>query len=97
MLKQLENEQMSVMKLADYLICYRYQSKLLAQQMTSLFEEEAQNAISSVSSADGAALLNCVAEKRLLYFYVVNETLFKSKDASLDYVKAFGDQLHHWI
>ena len=96
MIKQLENEQMSIMKLADYLICYRYQSKLLAEQMTSLFEEEAQNAISTGASST-ASLLNRVAEKRLLYFYVVNETLFKSKDASLDYVKAFGDQLHHWI
>jgi hypothetical protein len=96
MIKQLENEQMSIMKLADYLICYRYQSKLLAEQLTLLFEEEAQNAISTATSTN-ASLLNRVAEKRLLYFYVVNETLFKSKDASLDYVKAFGDLLHHWI
>ena len=43
MIKSLENEQMNIMKLADYLICYRYQSKLLAQQLTSLFEEEAEN------------------------------------------------------
>jgi hypothetical protein len=84
------------MKLADYLICYRYQSKLLAQQLTQLFEEESENAITSTSLETGS-LINRIAEKRLLYFYVVNETLFKSKDASLDYVKAFGDQLHHWI
>jgi hypothetical protein len=89
MIKALENEQMSIMKLADYLICYRYQSKLLAQQMTTLYEEEAENAAATAN--DPATLLNRVAEKRLLYFYVVNETLFKSKDASLDYVKAFGD------
>jgi hypothetical protein len=31
MVKSLENEQMCITKLADYLICYRYQSKLLAQ------------------------------------------------------------------
>ena len=77
------------MDLANYLICYRYQSKLLSQQMTTLFEEEAENA--AATTADSAQLLNRVAEKRLLYFYVVNETLFKSKDESLDYVKAFGD------
>ena len=81
---------MSIMKLADYLICYRYQSKLLAQQLTQLFEEESDNAITNTSQ-DTGSLINRIAEKRLLYFYVVNETLFKSMDASLDYVKAFGD------
>ena len=81
---------MSIMKLADYLICYRYQSKLWAQQLTQLFEEESDNAITNTSQ-DTGSLINRIAEKRLLYFYVVNETLFKSKDASLDYVKAFGD------
>ena len=81
---------MSIMKLADYFICYRYQSKLLAQQLTQLFEEESDNAITNTSQ-DTGSLINRIAEKRLLYFYVVNETLFKSKDASLDYVKAFGD------
>ena len=34
---------------------------------------------------------NELAEKRLLYFYVASETIFKTKDAGIEYVKAFGD------
>jgi hypothetical protein len=62
--------------------------------LTALFEEEADNVQAGI---DGTSQINKVAEKRLLYFYVVNETLFKSKETSHDYVKAFGDSLHHWI
>ena len=48
--------------------------------MTNLFEEEAQKLRG-----------NDLAEKRLLYFYVANETIFKTKDQTLSYIKAFGD------
>jgi len=54
--------------------------------MTKIFEEESQRLKG-----------NDLAEKRLLYFYVVNETIFKTKETSLSYVKAFGDQMHNWI
>lgn len=48
--------------------------------MTKLFDEEAQRVKG-----------NNLAEKRLLYFYVANETIFKTKDTTLSYVRAFGD------
>ena len=48
--------------------------------MTKNFEEEAQR----LKGVD-------LAEKRLLYFYVANETMFKTKDSTLTYIKAFGD------
>jgi len=48
--------------------------------MTKVFEEEAQRLKG-----------NELSEKRLLYFYVCSETIFKTKESSLVYVKAFGD------
>jgi hypothetical protein len=38
-----------------------------------------------------------LAERRLLYFYVANETIFRSKDSDYDYVKAFGDLMSDWV
>ena len=38
-----------------------------------------------------------LAERRLLYFYVANETIFRSKDSYYDYVKAFGDLMSDWV
>jgi len=54
--------------------------------MTFYFDEEAQR-------LKGHAM----SEKRLLYFYVANEAMFKTKDKGLDYVKAFGDVMSDWI
>lgn len=38
-----------------------------------------------------------LAERRLLYFYVVNETIFRSKDSGYEYIKAFGDLMSDWV
>ena len=48
--------------------------------MTKVFEEEGQRLKG-----------NDLAEKRLLYFYVANEAIFRTKESTLSYVKAFGD------
>jgi len=68
------------------LACYKHQAKQLVGTLTKIFEEESQKLRG-----------NDLAEKRLLYFYVANEAIFKTKDSSLSYIKAFGDQMHNWI
>ena len=80
MAKSLSNEQLSIVKFSAFLACYKHQARQLAQAVTKLFEEESQKLKG-----------NELAEKRLLYFYVANETIFKTKDAGIEYVKAFGD------
>ena len=86
MAKNLRNEQQSIVRFADFLACYKHQARQLVAMLTKIFEDEA-------SKLRG----NDLAEKRLLYFYVANETIFKTKDATLSYIKAFGDQMHNWI
>ena len=80
MAKSLQNEQHSIVKFSAFLACYKHQARQLAQNITRLFDEESQRLKG-----------NELAEKRLLYFYVANETIFKTKDAGIEYVKAFGD------
>ena len=80
MAKSLQNEQLSIVKFAAFLACYKHQAKQLVQSITRLFDEESQKLKG-----------NELAEKRLLYFYVASETIFKTKDAGIEYVKAFGD------
>ena len=58
----------------------------LVSSLTKIFDEESQK----LRGSD-------LAEKRLLYFYVANETMFRTKDQGFAYIKAFGDQLHNWI
>ena len=75
-----------MVRFADFLSCYKHQARQLVALMTKLLDEEAQRLKG-----------NDLAEKRLLYFYVANETIFKTKDTTLSYVRAFGDQMHNWI
>ena len=84
--KNLRNEQMSIVKFAEYLTIYKKHSKPLVDYMTQMFEEESQKIKG-----------NNLAEKRLLYFYVANETIFKTKEYGIFYIKAFGDRLHDWV
>ena len=84
--KSLRNEHQSIVRFSDFLACYKHQAKQLVSSLTKIFDEESQK----LRGTD-------LAEKRLLYFYVANETMFKTKDSSLTYIKAFGDQLHNWI
>ena len=86
MAKNVRNEQQSIVRFADFLACYKHQAKQLVSTLKKIFEEESQKLRG-----------NDLAEKRLLYFYVANETIFKTKDTSLSYIKAFGDQMHNWI
>ena len=86
MCKNLRDEQQSIVRFADFLNCYKHQGRQLVASMTKIFEEETQK-----------LKANDLAEKRLLYFYVCSETIFKTKESSLVYVKAFGDQMHNWI
>ena len=77
MLKTLQNDQMSVVRIADLLICYRHQAKQLVQLISSSYTNEKPK--------------NDIHEKRLMYFYIANEAIFRSKDSGYEYVKAFGD------
>ncbi len=83
MLKTLSNDQIAIVRIADYLIVYRKYAKFLAQEMTRAYLEE--------------RAMKGLAERRLLYFYVANETIFRSKDSDYDYVKAFGDLMSDWV
>jgi hypothetical protein len=83
MLKNLSNDQIAIVRISDNLIVYRHQAKQLTQTMnTSYLEERAKQGL---------------AERRLLYFYVVNETIFRSKDSGYEYIKAFGDLMSDWV
>ena len=86
MAKNLRNEQQSIVRFADFLACYKHQARQLVTSLTKTFDEEGQKQRG-----------NDLAEKRLLYFYVANETIFKTKDTTLAYIKAFGDQMYNWI
>lgn len=86
MCKGLRNEQQSIVRFSDFLACYKHQARQLVGLMTKVFEEESQRLKG-----------NDLAEKRLLYFYVANEAIFRTKEKTLSYVKAFGDQMHNWI
>jgi CID domain len=37
------------------------------------------------------------AERKLTYFYLVHETIFRSKDQGIEFVAAFGDLLMPWV
>jgi hypothetical protein len=77
MLKALHNDQMSVVRVADYLVCYRHQAKLLVSLISGAYAEEKPRP--------------SLGEKRLMYFYAAHEAIFRSKDQGFEYVKAFGD------
>ncbi len=83
MLKTLSNDQIAIVRIADYLIVYRKYAKSLASEMTKAYLEE--------------RAMKGLAERRLLYFYVANEAIFRSKDSDYDYVKAFGDLMSDWV
>ena len=74
---------MSVVRIADYLMCYRHQAKQLVTLISSAYTEEKPR--------------QGLNEKRLMYFYIVNETIFRSKEKGFEYIKAFGDQLNDWV
>jgi len=83
MLKQLSNDQIAIVRIADTLKIYRHQAKQLGELIAQRYlDERAKSGL---------------AEKRLLYFYVVNETIFRTKDEGYEYVKAFGDLLSDWV
>ena len=71
------------MRFADYLIVYRKEAKSLVQHIASCYLEERSK--------------QNLSERRLIYFYVANETIFRSKDVGFDYIKAFGDLLSDWV
>ncbi len=65
------------------MIVYRHQAKQLAAVIAQCYlDERAKQGI---------------AERRLIYFYIVNETIFRSKDSGFEYIKAFGDLLSDWV
>jgi len=74
---------MSVVRIADFLMCYRHQAKQLATMISNSYTEEKPR--------------SGLHEKRLMYFYIVNETIFRSKERGFEYVKAFGDLLNDWV
>ena len=82
-LKGIANDQIAIVRIADYLIIYRKHAKQLAQEINNAYLEE--------------RAIKGLAERRLLYFYVANETIFRSKDSDYDYVKAFGDLMSDWV
>lgn len=83
MVKALANDQISIVRFADYLIVYRHQHKQLVQVIAQCYlDERARQGI---------------AARRLIYFFVANETIFKSKDTGFEYIKAFGDLLSDWV
>ena len=82
-LKSIANDQIAIVRIADYLIVYRKHAKQLSQVINTTYLEE--------------RAIKGLAERRLLYFYVANETIFRSKDTDYDYVKAFGDLMSDWV
>lgn len=96
MLSALHNDQMSIVRVADYLVCYRHLAKPLVTLMAQAYAEERPS--------------SSLSEKRLMYFYVAHEAIFRSKEgvgscatssalasSGFEYVKAFGDRFNEWV
>lgn len=83
MIRDLSNDQIPIVRFADFLIVYRKEASSLVKEIAQCYTDERQK--------------QNLAERRLIYFYVANETIFRSKDTGFEYIKAFGDLMSDWV
>jgi len=75
MISSLQNDRMHIIRVADFMICHSKMADSVISELDKHYQRE-----STYNTSTGQNQNQSEPTKMLLYFYVANEVLFKTKD-----------------